>query len=150
MGIMNRLRRAADLSGVRRVILYPPVRRQIARTLMLRFLIAAKEVDQPGVFLCNSIRRRGAASRYTIKATGVPVMVRNGVDTEALYELFSRGEYQPPAPFADRLSQAKVHRVLDVGANVGMFSAWATVAPSLSTKRQPPPRKDPSGSMTRG
>ena len=52
--------------------------------------------------------------------------MQHGRDMEALFELFTRGEYEPPpGELSERLRTEAIRDVLDVGANVGMFSAWA-------------------------
>lgn len=125
--MMNLLRRIACLPGLRNILLRPAVRRRVARLLALRFLAAALEVDRPLTFVANElVRARGQVCTYTIRSSGVIVALQHGRDVEALYELFRRGEYEPPADLADRLGTDRVRRVLDVGGNIGMFSAWAT------------------------
>lgn len=124
---MNLLRRLASLPGLRRVLLRPGVRRRLAALLALRFALAARRTTTPWALLREEyLRRRGHVGHYAIRATGVPVVLQHGRDLEALFEIFERGEYDPPVALADRLDPARVRRVLDVGANVGMFSAWAT------------------------
>jgi len=122
---MNVLRRTASLPGVRVVLLHPRVRRTLASLLALRFLVAALATTQPFSVLSGEVFSRGEVRVYRVRTTGVPVALQHGRDLEALFELFVRGEYDPPGPLRDRLSADAVHDVLDVGANVGMFSAWA-------------------------
>ena len=123
---MNRLRRLASLPGVRRVLLYPPVRRRVAAVLALRFLTAAWVTTTPWALLRGEAVGRGTVRTYRLREGGLPVSLQHGRDLEALFELFVRGEYEPPAPLADRLRADTVRSVLDVGANVGMFAAWAS------------------------
>jgi FkbM family methyltransferase len=124
---VNLLRRIASLPGLRVVLLNPAVRRRVAAVLALRFAWAARRTTTPVQLLLNEyVRRRGRVNTYVIKDTGVPVVMQHGRDLEGLFELFERGEYEPPPELADRLSVERVRRILDVGANVGMFSAWAT------------------------
>lgn len=124
---MNLLRRIASLPGLRVVLLNPAVRRRLAAVLALRFAVAARRTTTPFRLLLNEyVRHRGRADTYVIKATGVPVVMQHGRDLEALFELFERGEYEPPTEIAPLLGRDRVHRIVDVGANVGMFSAWAT------------------------
>ena len=122
---MNLLRRTASLPGVRVVLLRPGVRRVLASVLALRFLVAARVTTQPLRVLAGEAFSRGQIRTYRLRASGVPVAMQHGRDMEALFELFTRGEYEPPPALRDRLSADAVHTVLDVGANVGMFSAWA-------------------------
>ena len=124
---MNLLRRIASLPGLRLVLLHPAVRRRVAALLALRFAVAARRTTTPWRLLLHEyLLRRGRVETYRIRTTGVAVTMQHGRDLEALFELFERGEYEPPGALADRLTDAKVHRILDIGANVGMFSAWAT------------------------
>jgi FkbM family methyltransferase len=124
---MNLLRRIASMPGLRVVLLHPSVRRRVAAVLALRFALAARRTTSPVRLLVNEyVRRRGRVNTYVIKDTGVPVVMQHGRDLEPLFELFERGEYEPPPELADRLSSGRVRRILDIGANVGMFSAWAT------------------------
>jgi FkbM family methyltransferase len=126
-GRVNLLRRIASLPGLRVVLLHPAVRRRVAAALAVRFALAARRTTTPLQLLLNEyVRRRGRVNTYVIKDSGVPVVMQHGRDLEALFELFERGEYEPPAELAERLSSGRVRRILDIGANVGMFSAWAT------------------------
>ena len=124
--VMNFLRRAASIPGVRVVLLQPDVRRAVASVLSLRFLVAAWVTTKPFAVLAGEALSRGEVRTYLIRATGVRVAMQHGRDMEALFELFTRGEYEPPpGEVGDRLTTESVKAVLDVGANVGMFSAWA-------------------------
>lgn len=123
---MNLLRRIASLPGIRAVLLRPGVRRRLAAVLALRFMVVARQTTSPWRLLRNEyLRRDNSLETYAIKATGVAVPLQHGRDLEALFELFERGEYEPPGQLADRLSASRVKHVLDIGANVGMFSARA-------------------------
>jgi FkbM family methyltransferase len=123
--VMNLLRRVASLPGIRGVLLQPGVRRRVASLLALRFLAAAWVTTQPLSVLMGEIRSRGQIRTYRVRTSGVPVAMQHGRDMEALFELFVRGEYEPPVSLRDRLSEDAVRTIADVGANVGMFSAWA-------------------------
>lgn len=123
-GLLNAGRSWAQSNRiVARVLLRPRVRRVIARVLATRFLAAAWQTRTPGRFLVGELTARGRLRSYPIRSGGV-VLVRHGRDTEALFEIFHSGEYEPPPALSSRLGTPA--RVLDVGANVGMFSAWAS------------------------
>ena len=111
---MNLLRRIASLPGLRRVLLHPAVRRQVAAVLALRFAVAARRTTTPVRLLLNDTSgHRGHTDTYVIRATGVPVVMQHGRDLEALFELFERGEYEPPGEFghaARRLARSADHR----------------------------------------
>lgn len=122
---MNWLRRLASLPGLRRVLLHRAVRRRLAGALALRFLLAATVVTTPWSLLRAELTRRGSVRTYRLRKSGLPVAMQHGRDLEALHEIFVHGEYEPPAALAARLAPEHVGAVLDVGANVGMFAAWA-------------------------
>ena len=94
--VMNFLRRAASIPGVRVVLLQPDVRRAVASVLALRFLVAAWVTTKPFAVLAGEALSRGEVRTYLIRATGVRVAMQHGRDMEALFELFTRGEYEPP------------------------------------------------------
>lgn len=122
--MMNLLRRIASAPMIRRVVLRPRVRRALARVLMLRFLRAAFVTTSPLRVLTGEAFRRGQVEMFTVAATGERVALQHGRDLEALYELFVKGEYEPPRGLQARFGP-RLDLVVDVGANVGMFSAWA-------------------------
>lgn len=122
---MNALRRLASLPGLRAVLLHPPVRRRVAALLAVRFLVAAWVTTTPWAVLRGEATRRGTTATYRLRDGGGPVSLQHGRDLEALFEVFVRGEYEPPGPLAQRLGPDRTLRILDVGANVGMFAAWA-------------------------
>lgn len=124
MDAMNAIRRAGDLPGIRAVALRPPVRKILARILMVRFLQAAWDTTTPGSLIRREIFNRGEVGHYQLKGTDQVVWLKHGRDLEALYELIHEGEYEVPAPLRARLDKPNV-RIVDVGANIGMFSAWA-------------------------
>jgi FkbM family methyltransferase len=123
---MNTIRRVGSSRGIRKVALNPRVRRAGAAVLGARFLVSAIQLDTPGRFLINEAFKRGEIELYRLRQ-GMPLALQHGRDAEALFELFTRGEYEPPAVLASRFTTEKVRRVVDVGANVGMFSAWAAL-----------------------
>ena len=143
-GVMNRLRRVATRSPLSRVLLQPRVRKTLAGILATRFLIAARQTTEPGRFLADELAGRASSARsragrradlradsrvprtYTLRSTGRQLPVRLPADLEAFYELFDRAEYAPPEPLETRLTADRVHRILDIGANCGMFAVWAT------------------------
>ena len=109
------------------MLLHPAVRHRVAALLALRFAVAARRTTTPVRLLLNEyVRHRGRTDTYIIRTTGVPVVMQHGRDLEALFELFERGEYEPPGEVAPLLEASRVQQIVDVGANVGMFSAWAT------------------------
>lgn len=66
---------------------------------------------------------RGTTHTYTLRS-GLPATLHHGRDLEALYEIYVRGEYEPPELLASVLDMPDL-RILDLGGNVGMFAGWA-------------------------
>jgi FkbM family methyltransferase len=108
-------------------------RKAIGRSRILRRLVKSglgQRVIQ-GVRGASLVRRpvrfvmaevRGLTSRHTLRA-GPAIHLRHGTrDVDILSEIFARGNYEPPpgVPVGD------VKSVLDVGANIGLFGAYAT------------------------
>ncbi len=121
--MLNAARSLAKTPALRRVLLHPPVRRTVAGLLSTRFLAAAWKTRTPLRYLAGEALARGQVHSYRLRGDDRRVVVRHGSDGEAFYELFLGGEYEPPSALIPRIGVPT--RVLDVGANVGMFSAWA-------------------------
>ena len=61
---------------------------------------------------------------YRLRHSDVPIVVVHGASPlSLLYEIFTEGCYRPPEALLARLGPAP--RILDAGANVGAFSAFA-------------------------
>lgn len=123
MSFMNALRRTADLPGIRSVVLRPRVRRRIAQVLAVRFWIGAWCTTTPWTVLRRELLNSGATHSYVLRRSGLPIALEHGRDMEALFEVFVRGEYEPPTELRGRVTDPST--VLDIGANIGAFSAWA-------------------------
>jgi FkbM family methyltransferase len=70
-------------------------------------------------------RARPIVAGYHTRRAAVPYFIRHGTrDVGIFSEVFIAGEYDPPAPVVERLS-ALGHppRILDLGANIGLFAA---------------------------
>lgn len=120
---MNVLRRLAASGPWRKVVLHPKVRPVLAGVLGLRFVPAAWQVTRPFRFLAAASAGRGERA-YALRGSGQPVVVRHGFGSlEVLWEIFTDGCYEPPADVATRIPDDP--RILDVGANVGAYSAFA-------------------------
>ena len=82
-------------------------------------------VRQRGRFVANQLHGAGEARRYELRAGGLPVLLRHGtVDVFTFDEVFHRRLYEPPRPVAEALSRTAAPRVVDLGANIGLFGAW--------------------------
>src|SRR4051812_365704 len=68
----------------------------------------------------------GTVRDYTLKDGAVRVALRHGSEDVVLVgEIFHHRVYAPPARGLAALHGAPVRRVLDLGANIGLFGAWA-------------------------
>lgn len=69
-------------------------------------------------------RASGAVGAYHTRRGAFPYFIRHGTrDIGVFSEIFIAGEYEPPAAVAERLaSLGRPPRVLDVGANIGLFA----------------------------
>lgn len=80
-------------------------------------------------FLARELRPPREPQAYRLRGTGATVMVRHGTpDVAALGEVFYERQYDPPdeaAALFERLARPPV--VLDLGANVGYFAAFASL-----------------------
>lgn len=122
---MNTLRAIADRGPLRKVLLHPRVRPYLAGLAALRFVPAAWQVTQPIRFLVAALGGVGERE-YRLRGSGRPVVVRHGFGSlEGMWEIFVDRCYDPPEELAPLIPAAP--RILDVGANVGIFSAFARV-----------------------
>jgi FkbM family methyltransferase len=111
--------------GIARAILSHP-RLEPGVALLLR----ARLVRGSPRFLVRELRARAprAAALYRLRIDpAIRVAVRHGTgDVVTLSEVFHNRDYEPPAIVEAALnSLGPSLRVLDLGANVGMFGAWA-------------------------
>jgi FkbM family methyltransferase len=113
-----------DRSGsVRRVVKSDLIQGQI---LTARALTVVR--DRPR-FLRGQIAGRGTA-RYELRRTPGVFHLRHGSgDVAILNKIFARdpalSSYQPPAEIAAALDATAAPRLLDVGANIGLFGVFA-------------------------
>ncbi len=120
---MNFLRRHVHTGPLGRVLLHPSVRPVLAGVIALRFVPAAWQVTRPVRFLVAALTGTEVRT-YRLRSSGRPVVVRHGFGSLAImWEIFLQGCYEPPHDLTDRIPPAP--RILDVGANVGAYSAYA-------------------------
>lgn len=69
----------------------------------------------------------GQIADHRLRVSGRPVSIRRGTsDVFTLYETHTGGSYLPPEPAAVALAAAgPAPRVLDLGANIGLFALYA-------------------------
>jgi FkbM family methyltransferase len=109
-------RRARRIPVASRVLEWEPVRH-------------AASARKLGALVRESARFAGAdllglpgVRRYHLGDGGRPVLLRHGtIDVWTFYELFAARVYEPPLAVAAALARAVAPRVVDLGANIGMF-----------------------------
>lgn len=118
----------ALLAAVRRLATLPGLRRltSLAPLLRLSFALRGMLVTEPLRFAANELRPGRALRSYTLRGSDVRVAVRHHTpDVLILDEVFAQAEYEPPKDAADALEAlGRPIRVLDLGANIGLFGAW--------------------------
>jgi FkbM family methyltransferase len=116
--MMALARQLADVLGLRPWLERPGVVPWIA--LGLR----AACVSQPLGFAGRELLHRRVLARYRLRGSGLTVYIRHGTgDVVTLGEVFDKPDYAPVEPVRRLLGDAP--RVLDLGANVGLFGAYA-------------------------
>ncbi|NTU70241.1 MAG: FkbM family methyltransferase [Coriobacteriia bacterium] len=121
--LLNRLRRTASEGPLKGILMSAPVRSLASAVVSLRFVPAAAKVSRPLSFLFADIRHRGTAA-YGLKGTDVTIVVRHDQGArELVHEVFSTGCYEPTP---EQLALLPTNPdILDLGANVGGFAAYA-------------------------
>ena len=111
-------RRALDTFPALRTITDAPLARQVIQTGR-----AARALQPAGRFVVNQ-RRRATVDEYRLRGTEAAVYLRHRTrDVDILAEIFTEGSYQPPTPVEPLLRGPL--RILDLGANVGLFALYA-------------------------
>jgi FkbM family methyltransferase len=85
-------------------------------------LLRARTVRPSARFVARELLRRRGLSAYRVRGTGVSVLVRHGTaDPVTLGEVFHERDYEPPVGAI----RQRPTRIVDLGANVGYFGAFA-------------------------
>jgi FkbM family methyltransferase len=89
--------------------------------------IQATTVREPIRFVFRELSASGRLSRYRLRSSGRLVLVRhNTADPLVLDEVFYTGHYDTPPEVATVLDGlGRPPRVVDLGANIGLFGVWA-------------------------
>lgn len=120
---MNALRRAASSPALRSVLLRPRVRAFVARVLAVRFLPSLWALATPVQFLVALVLRRDPQI-YRVRDSEVRLVLGHDLGSiELVHEIFAHPVYLPPADIAARIPADP--RIVDLGANVGAFAAFA-------------------------
>jgi FkbM family methyltransferase len=86
----------------------------------------APGLREPLRFSLRQVTRRTGIGRYHLRGSDVVILVRHSTgDLITLEEVLAERQYEPPAQLASLFARngAPLH-VADVGANIGLFSAW--------------------------
>ncbi|MGH3080774.1 MAG: FkbM family methyltransferase [Gaiellaceae bacterium] len=88
--------------------------------------VQATTVREPIRFVLRELSASGRLSRYRLRGSGRPVFVRhNTADPLVLDEVFYTGHYETPPEVATVLDGlGRPPRVVDLGANIGLFGVW--------------------------
>jgi FkbM family methyltransferase len=99
---------------------------EVQLLLRLSFALRASLVRERLRFVRNELRRRPVTGVYRLRESGVAVVLRHHTgDIMVLDEIFSQREYEPPVEAEEALGTLPAApRVIDLGANVGLFGAW--------------------------
>ncbi|MEJ7826490.1 MAG: FkbM family methyltransferase [Solirubrobacteraceae bacterium] len=88
-------------------------------------LLRARCVRESARFIARELLRSRVVSRYHARRSGLPLLIRHrSADVVTLGEIFHRPDYEPPPQIAARLEDRPL-RILDLGANVGLFGVFA-------------------------
>jgi FkbM family methyltransferase len=70
-------------------------------------------------------RARGVLGAYHTRGRAIPYFIRHGTrDVGIFSEIFIAGDYDPPPAVTERLARlGRPPRILDLGANIGLFAA---------------------------
>jgi FkbM family methyltransferase len=89
--------------------------------------LRARCVRESGRFAARELLRMRAVAHYHVRASGRSVLIRHcSPDVVTLGEIFHRPDYDPPPEVAAVLDRREPLRILDLGANVGLFGVFAS------------------------
>jgi FkbM family methyltransferase len=81
----------------------------------------APNLREPLRFSLRQITRRRGVRSYRLRGSDVRIFVRHSTgDLTTLHEVLAERQYEPPPTLADGAPTC----VADLGANIGLFSAW--------------------------
>jgi FkbM family methyltransferase len=109
------------VASPRRLLKHPRVEPFVAT--VLRSLRVRDRVR----FVAAEHLHRGHVHRHRLRATGLEVLLEHGSpDIESFDELFCQEIYAPPPEVGAAVAAlGRPPRILDVGANIGLFGTWA-------------------------
>src|SRR3954452_19600720 len=82
----------------------------------------APNLQEPARFCLRQITRRHGVRSYRLRGSDVRIFVRHSTgDLITLEEVLAERQYDPPAALRPLVNGS---RIADLGANIGLFSAW--------------------------
>jgi FkbM family methyltransferase len=117
--LLEGVRRAATLPGLRRLT-------NVEALLRVSFALRASLVAEPARFAANELRPGERRETYRLRDSSVRIALRHHTpDVMVLDEVFSQAEYELPGEVEAALRAAgRPLRVVDLGANIGLFGAF--------------------------
>lgn len=118
--LLRLVRRLASAPGFRRLTTFAPL-------LRISFALRGILVGSPLQFALNELRPGGVTAEYRLRQSDISIVIRHHTaDVLVLDEVFSQREYELPAAVAHVLDRAATPlRIVDLGANIGLFGAYA-------------------------
>jgi len=87
-------------------------------------LICARTVRESATFFARELLRRPGVCEYHVRANGIQVALRHSAhDAATLAEVFYRNDYLPAEGVAESIGEPRT--IIDLGANIGLFGAFA-------------------------
>jgi FkbM family methyltransferase len=112
------VRRAAGLPGLRRLTKVKPL-------LRVSFAMRASLVEERLRFALYELRPKASMAVYTRRGSTIRIALRHhSPDVMVLDEVFSQHEYVFPPAVGEALARLEAPRVVDLGANIGLFGAF--------------------------
>jgi FkbM family methyltransferase len=117
--LLRLVRRLATVPGFRRLTTVSPL-------LRISFALRGALVRSPLRFALNELRPGQVTASYRLREGEVSIVVRHHTpDVLVLDEVFSQREYEfPPAVPGALAKAAGPLRIVDLGANIGLFGAF--------------------------
>jgi FkbM family methyltransferase len=116
--LLRLVRWLATAPGFRRLTTFSPL-------IRVSFALRGTLVRAPLRFALNELRPGEVIASYRLRKSEVSIVVRHHTpDVLVLDEVFSQQEYAPPQAIDKELRRIAPLRVIDLGANIGLFGAW--------------------------